>query len=42
MKEVKYGHHRFLSGAAMSLGAADFAVIGLGNTSVQTKNYSFE
>jgi len=37
MKEVKYGRHRFLSGAAISLGVAGSAIIGLGNTSLQTK-----
>src|SRR6476660_3067432 len=33
MKETKYGRRRFLSEAAMSLGAAELALLGLMNTS---------
>jgi pimeloyl-ACP methyl ester carboxylesterase len=38
MKEIKYGRRRFLSEAAMSLGAAEPAMLGLMNTSFIDNN----
>jgi pimeloyl-ACP methyl ester carboxylesterase len=38
MKEMKYGRRRFLSEAAMSLGAAELAMLGLMNTSFIDNN----
>jgi hypothetical protein len=38
MKETKYGRRRFLSEAAMSLGAAELAMLGLMNTSFIDSN----
>ena len=39
MKETKYGRRRFLSGAAMSLGAIELAAIDLTNTSFTNNKY---
>jgi hypothetical protein len=38
IKETKYGRRRFLSEAAMSLGAAELAMLGLINTSIVDNN----
>ena len=38
MKETKYSRRRFLSGAAISLGATELAMLGLMNTSFIDNN----